>query len=61
MEVFVGTFVHSTDDSPMIILTDMVMGVLNTKVGSLSYSVFRFLVQTISVGLPVFQSLCDYL
>ncbi|XP_045594136.1 uncharacterized protein [Procambarus clarkii] len=32
MEVFVGTFVHSTEDSPMVILTDMVMGVLNTKI-----------------------------
>ncbi|XP_042218406.1 uncharacterized protein LOC121863723 isoform X2 [Homarus americanus] len=32
MEVFVGTFVHSTEDSPMVVLTDMVMGVLNTKI-----------------------------
>ncbi|XP_066943920.1 uncharacterized protein [Macrobrachium rosenbergii] len=32
MEVFVGVFVHSTDESPMVILTDMVMGVLNTKI-----------------------------
>ncbi|KAK7086412.1 hypothetical protein SK128_028165 [Halocaridina rubra] len=32
MEVFVGVFVHSTDETPMIILTDMVMGVLNTKI-----------------------------
>ncbi|KAG0724631.1 hypothetical protein GWK47_040156 [Chionoecetes opilio] len=32
MEVFVGSFVHSTDDAPMIVLPSMVMGVLNTKV-----------------------------
>lgn len=32
MEVFVGAFVHSTDDSPMVVLPGMVMGVLNTKV-----------------------------
>ncbi|XP_071544783.1 uncharacterized protein [Panulirus ornatus] len=32
MEVFVGVFVHSTEDSPLVILTEMVMGVLNTKI-----------------------------
>lgn len=32
MEVFVGAFVHSTDDSPMVVLPGMVMGVLNTKI-----------------------------
>lgn len=32
MEVFVGAFVHSTDDSPMVVLPGMVMGILNTKV-----------------------------
>lgn len=32
MEVFVGAFVHSTEETPMVILPGMVMGVLNTKV-----------------------------
>lgn len=32
MEVFVGTFVHSTDSHTMLILPDNVMGVLNSTV-----------------------------
>ncbi|XP_069969713.1 uncharacterized protein [Penaeus vannamei] len=32
MEVFVGIFVHSTEDNPLIIMPGMVMGVLNTKI-----------------------------
>ncbi|CAL4218515.1 unnamed protein product [Meganyctiphanes norvegica] len=32
MEVFVGSFVHSTEDNPLVILPGMVMGVLNTKI-----------------------------
>ncbi|KAK3882711.1 hypothetical protein Pcinc_012917 [Petrolisthes cinctipes] len=32
MEVFVGAFVHSTEENPIVILPGMVMGVLNTKI-----------------------------
>ena len=32
MEVFVGTFVHATEDKPMLIMIDHVMGVLNSNV-----------------------------
>ncbi|XP_071547984.1 guanine deaminase-like isoform X1 [Panulirus ornatus] len=32
MKVFVGTFVHATRESPMVILTDMALGILNGKI-----------------------------
>ncbi|KAL7633762.1 UNVERIFIED_CONTAM: hypothetical protein RMT77_015716 [Armadillidium vulgare] len=32
MEVFVGNFVHSVENNPMVVLIDNVMGVLNSKI-----------------------------
>ncbi|KAG7155145.1 Guanine deaminase-like 2 [Homarus americanus] len=32
MKVFVGTFVHSTANTPMVILTDTALGIVNTKI-----------------------------
>lgn len=42
MEVFVGIFVHSTEDNPLIIMPGMVMGVLNTKVTTIELFALLF-------------------